>query len=373
MKILQAFIADDNGGLTKYVIQNYEYIHRYGIQFDFLTYEKNKLSFENSITKHGGKVFYISSVLNAVKFMQDLNKIMKDNHYDIIHFNMSYANFIPILFIKIILPKYTKIILHSHSTGFDERNGVIKKIKWCVHKWGRWLAPKICDGFLSCSHDAGEWMFTKKTRESFLYKVTHNAINISSFVYDSKVRSIVRDNLNIKVNDLVIGHIGRFTYQKNHEFLIDIFDACVKKSSNCKLMLIGDGPNQKRIREKVKYFGLEKNVLFLGERNDVPQLLQAMDVFCLPSHFEGLGIVGVEAQAAGLPCIVSDRVPKELAITEACQFLPLADVQAWVNAIYAIPSSRVNTKAKIKQAGYDIEEEIKNVVKYYKWLLDRGD
>ena len=370
MKVLQAFIADDNGGLTKYILQNYTYIQKYGVQFDFLTYEKNELSYENKLIQRGGKVFHIRSVINFINYIQDLRHILKENCYDIVHFNMSYANFVPIILIKLILPKQTKIILHSHSMGFDEQNRMIKYLKKSIHKIGRQIIPFTCDGYLGCTHDAGKWMFTESTRKELFYKVVHNAINISSFIYNENIRVLTRKKLHLSNDDFVIGHIGRFTYQKNHEFLIKVFHECLQKKSDCKLMLIGDGPNKKNIEIMSRNLGIEDRVLFLGNRNDIPKLLQAMDVFCLPSRFEGLGMVGVEAQAAGLTCFASDVVPKELAVTNKCKFLPLADKKEWVERILETQGDiRYNTLEQIKEAGYEINNEIKHIVEYYKRLI----
>ncbi len=370
MKVLQAFIADDNGGLTKYIVQNYKYIQKYDVQFDFLTYEKNKLSFEDVLTKKGGRIFHIDSVINFIGYIKKINTILKEHHYDIVHFNMSYANFLPILFVKLILSKHTKIILHSHSMGFDEQNCLIKCLKNCIHKIGRQLIPFICDGYLSCTYDAGKWMFTEYTRNKSLYKVTYNAIDISSFKYDENIRISTRKKFHFSDNDFIIGHIGRFTYQKNHEFLIKIFYECLQRNPNCKLMLIGEGPNKIDIEKMSSDFGIVDKVMFLGTRNDIPELLQAMDVFCLPSRFEGLGIVGIEAQAAGLTCIASDVVPSELAVTEDCEFISLTNKTRWVESILRCQGKvRRNTFEQIKEAGYEINNEIKNVTEYYNRLI----
>lgn len=370
MKVLQAFIADDNGGLTKYILQNYTYIQKYGIQFDFLTYEKNKLSYENKLIQRGGKVFHINSVINFISYIRDLKHILKDNCYDIIHFNMSYANFVPIILVKLISQKHTKIILHSHSMGFDEQNSMIKYFKKCIHKMGRRIIPFICDGYLGCTHDAGKWMFTESIRKKTFYKVVHNAINISSFIYNEDIRVLTRKKFRFSNNDFVIGHIGRFTYQKNHDFLIEVFNECLQRNPNCKLMLIGDGPNKTHIENMSKKLGIEDKVIFLGNRSDIPELLQAMDVFCLPSRFEGLGMVGVEAQAAGLICLASDVVPKELALTKNCKFLPLADRKKWVDGILSVQKKvRYNTSNEVKKAGYEINNEIKIIAEYYSRLV----
>ena len=371
MRVLQAFVADDNGGLTKYIIQNYTYIQKYNVQFDFLTYEKNKLSFEDKLIEKGGIIFHINSVINLIGYISDMKNILKKNNYDIIHFNMSYVNFIPILLARLISPKHIKFIIHSHSMGFDENNIMIKYIKKCVHIIGRQLIPFICDGYLSCTNDAGKWMFTKHTRKQSTYKVVHNAIDILHFKYAENVRRIIREKLGFNNDDFVIGHIGRFTYQKNHEFLIEIFYECIQKNHACKLLLIGEGPNKNNIEEMVKKLGIEEKVFFLGAREDIPDLLQAMDVFCLPSRFEGLGIVGIEAQAAGLTCFASDTIPRELAVTKNCEFLPLTEAKKWAEKILMVNlKTRSDTLEQIEAAGYEINSQIKNIYEYYISLIN---
>lgn len=285
---------------------------------------------------------------------------------------MSYVNFVPILIIKIMLPSETKIIFHGHSMGIDNENVFIKVIKTCIHKIGRHVIPILCDGFLCCSNDAGKWMFTEKTRKRNVYKIAHNAIDITPFLFQKTVRTSIREKLKIRDDDIVIGNIGRFTYQKNHEFLIDVFDKCLLMNPRYKLMLIGDGPNKEMIEKKVSALGIEDRVMFLGVRKDVHKLLQAMDIFCLPSRFEGLGIVGIEAQASGLTCLVSDVVPKDLGVTDKCKFLSL-NSDLWLSEIlkYDVcnPLDRMNTLYPIKNAGYEINDEIKEMVRYYNSLV----
>jgi glycosyltransferase involved in cell wall biosynthesis len=194
------------------------------------------------------------------------------------------------------------------------------------------------------------------------------------YVYDAKKRKTKREKLGVQPDELLVGHVGRFSPQKNHSFLINVFEA-VQVKIPAKLLLVGDdhGKLADEIKEKVKSLGLEDRVIFAGLRDDVADLMQAMDVFVFPSLYEGLGIVAIEAQAAGLPCLISDHVPIECQKTELVEQVPLdCDVEIWADrAIAASKIERRNTYDEIKNAGFDVEENVRWLEKYYQQLLRR--
>lgn len=177
----------------------------------------------------------------------------------------------------------------------------------------------------------------------------------------------MRDELKISKSDFVIGHVGRFAPPKNHPFLIDVFKSVHDKNRNSKLLLVGTGNGQSNIREKVDNLGLSDSVIFLGNRGDVNRILQAMDVFLFPSLYEGLGIAALEAQASGLPCIISDGVPSECKVTDLAESLDLnLPIDKWANAVLEKQSAiRKNTYQEIKNAGYDIEQNAKQLENFY--------
>ena len=365
IRILQAFVANDKGGLTGYICQNYRFIDREKIQFDFLTFEDKKLDFEDEFLAMGAKFYHIPRPSHPVAYAMALKKVLRQNDYAAIHFNMSYANFIPVIIARWLGAK--RIIMHSHSTAIDDRRSGVRIIKTAIHKIGRYLMSYMADDYLACSSLAAAWMYPEKLLRSSHYYMAKNAIDVSKYSYNPQIRAKVRENLGIKEDTFVIGHVGRFTYQKNHEFLIDVFKQVHDKLDNSLLLLIGEGLEENQMKEKAASLGLASQVLFLGRRNDVPRLFQAMDCFVLPSRFEGLPIVGIEAQAAGLPCLFSNAITPETKIIDYSILLSLEDRNKWVFEILKIHSlgNRKNTEVQVDVAGYNIYSEIKRIKKIY--------
>lgn len=365
IRILQAFVANDKGGLTGYICQNYRFIDRNKVQFDFLTFEDGKLDFEDEFIDMGARFYHISRPSHPISYAKSLKDILNQTEYAAVHFNMSYANFIPLIIARWIGAK--RIIMHSHSTAIDDRRDGIRFAKIIIHKLGRYLMNYMADEYLACSSLAAQWMYPASILQSKRYHMAKNAIDVSKYNYNPHVRADIRRKLKISDDTFVIGHVGRFTYQKNHEFLIDIFKQVHDKLNNSLLLLIGEGPEENQMKEKVASLELASRVLFLGRRNDVPKLFQAMDCFVLPSRFEGLGIVGIEAQSSGLQCIFSDVVPREVDVVGKSIFLSLEHSGQWVSEILKISSlnNRKNTEAQVDAAGYNIHSEIKKIESLY--------
>ena len=213
-------------------------------------------------------------------------------------------------------------------------------------------------------------MFNNKEINKGNVYILNNAIDLDKYKYSKKIRDKKREELGIKENAFVIGHIGRFVKQKNHEFIIDVFNEIHKENKNAILLLVGQGPLMDEMKEKVKGLKLTRCVKFLGQRNDANELYQAFDVFFFPSLYEGLGMVAIEAQVSGLPCVVSTEVPSIAKVTDCLEFLELEDtINTWKNTIL----DKLNEKRKshieeVRKAGYDIKEEVKKLEKKYKEL-----
>lgn len=370
IRVLQAFITNDKGGLTGYIAQNYQYMDKTKIEFDFLTYDTDKLDFEDEFINMGAKFYHIHRPSHPIDFYKSLKHILKQGNYKVIHFNLSYANFVPVILAK--LAGAHNIVIHSHSTDIDDQRIFIRKIKTGIHLLGKRIFPFVGDSFWACSADAAKWMFPQKVLKEDKWFLAHNAIDVKKYVYNPDKRNLLRKDIGIAPDTFVIGHIGRFTYQKNHEFLLEVFRAVKKEKKDCKLMLIGDGPETQHIKGLVEMFGINGDVLFLGRRTDVPDLLQAMDCFVLPSRFEGLVVVGIEAQAAGIPCVFSDNVPKETNITNLVTFLSLdtGSIKWSEEILKKIGLSKSDQHINIFNAGYDLEHEVHIVQKMY---LSIGD
>ena len=249
-------------------------------------------------------------------------------------------------------------IIHSHNTQSSRPNFLIN----ILHNINKRRIKKYCDYFYACSEEAGYWMYPKDIVKSARFTIIHNAIDLNKFKFNPVIRKRIRQELGISDDTKVIGHVGRFTPQKNHKFLIDFYEEVYKKNKNSVLILIGTGPLYEEIKQKVKSLNLEKNVLLLGKKVNVHDYYQAFDAFVLPSIYEGLGIVLIEAQASGLPCLTSDRVPSISKITDNIQYISLdSTISEWINqynAVIGLSHDRNDECQKIIASGFNIDKEI---------------
>lgn len=355
-----------NGGQESFIINMYNNMDRDKIQIDILTpfYCDNE-QFKTNIEENGGNVYIgkLSFEKDRKKnFRKCVKEFLRNNKYDIVHIQsgsiyslMSAAKIARNVGVK-------NIIVHSHCGGLA--NLKYKLIKICSHH----SMKKYPTDYWACSKLAAEWKFPKQIIREKRYKILKNAIDTSKIYYSEEVRKKARQKLEIENYNLVVGHIGRFSIQKNHEFLIDIFKEIYEKNKQAILLLVGVGELEGQIKDKVKKMKLDKNVKFLGIRKDINELLNAMDIFLLPSLFEGLPVVGVEAQATGLFVITSDQVTKELPIKNLSGYYSLnLAPKVWADEIIKISKryERRNTTEEIRKNGYDVKEVAKTIQNYY--------
>ncbi len=341
------------GGVEAVVMNYYRHIDRNKIQFDFICDSDSTNIPYDEIKKLGGKVILIPPYQKVFKYHKELKKALTEGNYKIVH---SHINALSVF--SLWAAKSAKVpvrIAHSHSTSNKKewKKTLLKNIL-------RPFSKVFATDYFCCSELAGRWLFGNKTYDQGKVYLLNNAIDVDKFKYNEKIRKEKRKELNIKDKDLVIGHIGRFVKQKNHEFLIDIFNEVHKQNKNTILLLAGEGPLKEEIENKVKDLGLEKNVKFLGQRKDANELYQAMDVFLLPSLYEGLPVVGVEAQAAGLLCFFSMDMTKETKVLETTQFISLTNTpQYWSKEISKQLNSytRADTEKEITQNNFNIKVE----------------
>lgn len=367
MRILQAFVTNDKGGLTGYIVQNYRHLDKTKVQFDFVTFDVGKLDFEDEFIRMGARFFHIARPSHALTYYKEIKQILSGNSYEAIHFNLSYNNFLPVYLAKLAGTGTHRIILHSHSTGIDDPSLLIRALKQIIHWIGKRLTPLLITDCFACSKLAAKWMFPDSIIKSHKYEVLYNAIDLSAFQYNERKRKKVRKALDIEENVFVVGHVGRFTYQKNHEFLIEIFQEIEKKEPKSILLLIGDGPDRPQIERLVLNYKLGNKVHFLGQRADVADLYQAMDVMVLPSHFEGLCIVAIESQMAALPTICSEELPEETNVSSGYTALSLKkSAKIWADAVLSKKNvHRGDNTEELRKAGYDEEIEIKRIEQLY--------
>lgn len=366
VKVLQGFIANTNGGSTHYLINNYRYMNKSKVQIDFLTFDDN-LDFYNEITSLGANIYKITSFKkNPYLFIKDLKNIIKKNNYKFIYINMSSA--VPAIYVLICkIIGVNNCIVHSHNTFIDSTSRYKRAINSLLHQIFKGILIKFPDYRFACSTMAGEWLFGKKNVENGKVQVLKNAIDAKKFRYSKSIRTEVRQSLGLE-GKFVVGHIGRFCYQKNHDFLLDIFYEVYKNNKNAVLLLVGKGELEEDIRKKVRDLEMEDAVMFTGIRSDIQELLQAMDVFVLPSRFEGLGIVAIEAQAAGLRIFTSNQIPDEAKVTELLEKINLSlPAKNWADKIMYSKDAyeRLDRYDEIVDAGYDINNSVKLLEDFY--------
>ncbi len=365
IKILQFPIANSKGGITHYALENWRWMDKSRFHCDFATMSKH-LDFEDEIRATGSNIFYISCYAeeNKERFTDEFRKILAEGNYDVVHLHTKqWKSFL----VEEICKEYcvSKIIVHSHNTEIDVLNPLKREKERLLHEQiKRQFKENIATDFWACSDAAADFLFGEQISKQKI-KIMPNAIDIDKFAYNPETRKRYREKYGLQ-DCFVIGHAGRFAYQKNHEFLVNTFAEVSKKIKNARLVLLGDGELFSEVQNQVKKLNLENRVLFLGKRDDIAGWYQAMDVFCLPSRFEGLGIVLIEAQTSGLKCITSMEVPDETHITENIIYLPLKQSR-WVEEIVNCKNgySRMNMKEQIHAAGYDISAVIKDMERLY--------
>ncbi|QQP69553.1 glycosyltransferase family 1 protein [Carnobacterium sp. CS13] len=359
IRVLQVFGGLDRGGSETAIMNIYRNINKKLIQFDFIVHTNKKSDYEDEINCLGGKIYRFPKLTKTNYFEYKKkwkNFFLHHPEYKIIHGH--YYTISSIYFSE--AKKFDLIcIAHSHNANISGKKGrLIKFINYPL----RFKA----DILLACSYNAGKWLYGEKAIKKNNFHVLKNAINIEDFTYNQNIRNKIRDELDIK-DKFVIGHVGRFELQKNHFFLIDVFKEVYKKNKNAVLLLIGTGNLKTSIEEKVNELGLKDCVIFAGIRTDVTEIMQGIDLFLFPSLYEGLGIVVVEAQAASLPCIISDTVPKEAILTDLVKYLSLKSTKEyWADEIIKYSTfNRRDTSLEIKLGGYDIFETTKWIEKFY--------
>ena len=363
IRVLQIIGNVCRGGVEAVVMNYYRHIDRNRIQFDFVIDDDSNPLLDDEITSLGGRVYKVEPYSkNIFKQIYQVRQIVKENGYEIVHSHMNTLSVFS-LFAAWLGGAHTRIV-HNHSTATD---GEVFRtaIKYILRPFAKLFANQ----YAACSMLAAQWMFGDLAKKQ---KVTvfNNAIDLDMFSYDVESRNRYRAEFGIGEDAFVIGHIGRFVYQKNHDFLIDVMAEVAKKKENSILLLIGDGPLDGAAFDKVQKMGLADRVEFLGLREDVAKLYNSMDVFVLPSWYEGLPVVAVEAQANGLQCLVSDRISAECQLTSGLSFMQLEQsAEAWAGKILQLPQGRdTNVKGELRESGFDIRRESKKLQDFYETL-----
>lgn len=339
-------------GIETFIMNVYRNIDREKVQFDFLVHNMKREFFDDEIEKLGGKIYRCTykDDKDIFKYIKDLNMFFKKHkEYKIVHGHMQ--SMMPLYLLIAKINNIPVRIAHAHNGSYE------KSIKgFILHVFSRFSKCFSTNNW-ACSEIAGKYLFGKKP-----FEVIYNGIDIKKFEFNGEVREQKRKELNIDDDIFVIGHIGRFELQKNHEFIINLFNELNKENKKTILILIGEGKLENKIKEKVKKLNLEKAVFFLGVRNDVNELYNAFDCFILPSIYEGLPVVGIEAQIANLNCLFSDKITPELLISNNALRLPLR-TDKWVNSL--INFKKTDRKGVINLKKFNIKDISKKIQERY--------
>ena len=353
------------GGVEAVVMNYYRHIDRNKIQFDFICDSDSTDIPYDEIKKLGGRVILVPPYQQIFKYIKELKKVFQENGYQIVHSHINTLSVFPLYAAK--KSGIPVRIAHSHSTTNkrEKKKNLMKQLL-------RVFSKAYATDYMCCSEHAGRWLFGDKEYDKGNVYLLNNAIDIEKFKYDEKLRRKKRKELEIDDDTLVIGHIGRFVEQKNHRFLIDIFNEIQKKNKNAFLLLAGQGPLQNEIKNKVSELGLNDKVKFLGQVNDAYKLYQAFDIFLLPSLYEGLPVVGVEAQATGLLCELSSDMTKETKVLDTTRFISLERTsEEWAKTILEDYSKfkRHDTTEEITKNNFNIKKEASKLEDKYDELM----
>lgn len=356
IRVLQVVTYMGRGGLETMLMNYYRNMDRDKVQFDFLVHRQERADYDDEIEALGGRIFRLPRLVPWSRhYIQELNRFFdKHPEYQIVHVHQDCLSSV---ILKAAQQHGVPVrIAHSHNANQD------RNLKYPIKLWYRRSIPRYATNLFACGSQAGEWMFQGQH-----YTVIQNAIDPTVYTFSKEKREKVRAQLGL-TDELVVGHVGRFFNQKNHMFLLEVFFEITKREPNAKLMLVGDGDDFQRVQEKARELKIQNNVMFLGVRSDVADLMQAMDVFVFPSLYEGLPVTMVEAQAAGLPCVISDGVSPECILTnDLVGVLSLSDgAGIWANTVIAQAGKvRKDCSGEVAAHGFDIRKEVEKLQNFY--------
>lgn len=361
LHVLQSVSFLHRAGLETMLMNYYRHMDRDKVQFDFLINKNIIGAYEEEVKELGGKLYRTPGynpikIFKYKKYMKEL--FLKHPEIRIVHGHNDLA-YVPLMCAKKAGVKVR--INHSHNTRLD------KGVKYPIKEMCRRNIKKAANYYWGCSIAAIEFFYGKDIIEANNYLLLRNAIEIERFIYNDQVRQRIRKEYNIS-DKLVIGHVGRFTYQKNHERLLEIFKTITKLRDDACLLLIGEGELESNIKERARELQIEDKILWLGSRDNVNEIYQGMDAFVMPSWYEGLPVVGIEAQASGLPCFFSDVITEETKVVDFAKFISLEESDDnWAKQIVDMVKNhkRTDVSEKITLAGYNIKEEAKKLQQLY--------
>ncbi|MGV3026908.1 glycosyltransferase family 1 protein [Clostridium thermobutyricum] len=352
IKVIHFFGKMDMGGAETFIMNLYRELHN-SVEFQFIVANHSKGAYDDEIIELGGKIHKVTLTKNIISYYKQIKNIVLKENIEIAHTHVHYFSGINAFILKKIGVK--NVISHSHNIDDGKIDNIYRKKYRNIMKN---MILNNSDYILACGNEAGKALYGKDKN----YIVINNAINLDKFNSDKIEKESIIKELDLDINDFIIGHVGRFEKQKNHKLLIEIFENVLKKNHRAKLIMIGDGSEKKDIYDLCCEKEIINSVRFLGNRSDVDKIMKIFDTFLFPSLYEGLGIVLVEAQASGLKCIASNTIPKEVDLTGNVRFIGLQeDLEIWSNEV--LDTKLFNTKNELYK--YDIHEVAKQMYRIY--------
>lgn len=370
IRVLMLFTILNRGGAETMVMNYYREIDRSKVQFDFVVHRDEKGDYEDEVTALGGKIYRMMPLRPHTfgKYQRQIAAFFDEHpEYQIIHGQCSESGY---FFYKEAAKRGIPVIIaHAHNSH------VKVDLRWFFRTWMKHQMRPYLTHYFSCGDEASEWLFGKELAQKAV--VLKNAIDTGRYLFDVEVRRRIREGLDIDDKAFTVCHVGRFDKVKNHSFIVDIFAEILKKQPDARLLLIGDGVLRAQTEQNVHEKGLDTQVRFLGVRRDVHELLQAADVMLFPSLFEGLPVTLVEAQSAGLPCVISENIPKEVIMTDLVEQVSLTEpASRWAERVIAA-GSKVQDRTKYPQmvtdAGFDIKKNAQWLQEFYLNCIPKKD
>jgi glycosyltransferase EpsF len=368
-RVLHIVSAMDRGGAETLLMNVYRSLDRSKLQFDFIVHRADQGDYDNEIRKLGGKIFNIPSLGNAgpISYVKKLSNIMSINSYIAVHSHTDYQSGFPALAAKVAGIPHR--ICHSHSNNWPMNESIKQKL---VLKVLQSIIKFSATQYCSCSHEAGAFLFGQKAVDNNQVTILKNGIDLGQYLDETMTKTSVIRELGLDLDTKIIGHVGKFSKSKNQAFILKILKYLIKKDKRYVALLVGDGPLKEKIEHEAATMGLSNHVRFLGVRSDIPRMMKAFDVFLFPSLFEGFGIVTVEAQISGTPCIMSDSVPISTDMgLDLVRYLSLEEKpEKWgVEVEKAINIQKPEKEALVKalsEKGFSIQQNIEEWMKLYR-------
>ena len=356
IRVLHVVTYMGRSGLETMIMNYYRHMDRSRIQFDFLVHRDFRADYDDEIESLGGRIYRLPQLIPwSGSYHKALNGFFAEHpEYRIVHVHQDCLSSV---ILKAAKNQGVPVrIAHSHSSSQD------KNLKYLIKLFYKRQIPSFATELFACGKEAGDWMFG-----GVPYRIVNNAIDTRKYTYCPERRKNIRKQLGIDPEAFVVGHVGRFNTVKNHTFLLDVFGELRKKNRDAVLLLIGEGDLRGEMEKKAQALGMYNSVIFTGMRSDVPDLMQAMDCFVFPSLYEGIPVTMIEAQAAGLPCVISDAVPAESRKTDLVKQISLKEsAVGWANQILTHRwDTRPDTEKAIADAGYDIVANARWLQNYY--------